>query len=277
MNKTKEKNYVNFEILRTLKIMYPYTYKQLCDLGLFTDGYKGGKVKELQKEDLKRFCNVEKNGTKFTISEIYEEPIEKIDMRGSNGKYSDNIQELLLLALYKSDDECEVEWATSTILEKVCMINYYYIEYRKNMKRLSDETNIERKYITDFYTYNHGQMRNKIESALNTLRKRSLILYEKTTMVNKTNVCIALNELGEPLLNSFGEVISSKNDEIRKATKEEKVLILRAEKKAMEKLGFKGTTKDGRKYTRGDIVTKGLWKEFNELVLKYLEDNNIEK
>lgn len=267
---------INLEVLRTLIILNKeYTYKELCDMGLFYDGYKGGKAKELQIDDLKRFCNVDKDKTKYTISEIYEKPIEKIDMRGSKGKYSDNIQELLLLALYKSKEECEVYWSTSTILEKVKMINSDYIKYRKNMKKLSDEVDINREYISDFYKSNHSDMRDKIESALGTLRKRSLIIYEKTTIVNKTKVYIELNELGEPRLNSNGEVIISKMEEVRKATKEEKVLILRAEKKAMRELGFEEVKKNGKKYTHGDIVAKGLWKEFTEIVSKNISSNNI--
>ena len=54
-------------------------YKELC---IFLEiPVKGGNGKQIQLNELSRYCNFTKEGKKFTFNEIYEEPLEKIDLR----------------------------------------------------------------------------------------------------------------------------------------------------------------------------------------------------
>ena len=52
-------------------------YKFLCEF--LGEPVKSGKSKRLQLEDWKRYFTYEKNGYVFTITGIYNTPIEKID------------------------------------------------------------------------------------------------------------------------------------------------------------------------------------------------------
>ena len=68
-------------------------YKELCEL-LEIESKNGGESKKSQLKDIERYIKYEKQGQKFIIIEIYDEPKEKIDKRvnnvgGNNLKYKD--------------------------------------------------------------------------------------------------------------------------------------------------------------------------------------------
>lgn len=62
-----------------------YKYKELCEV--MNQSVKSGKSKQLQLKDWKRFFSWENpTSQKYTITEVYDEPKEKIDNRGKKEK-----------------------------------------------------------------------------------------------------------------------------------------------------------------------------------------------
>ena len=97
-----------------------------------------GTYKKARLKDLDTLCKYHKAGNKFVIEEIYEEPLEKIDNRVSNGhskgsrgnnnkylQYSSNILENMFSKFNKAQDY----YLTTNQLAKECCIinnNFYY-------------------------------------------------------------------------------------------------------------------------------------------------------
>jgi len=70
-------------------------YKELCNL--FGEDTKTGKAKQLQLKNWKRYFDWEKDGQKFIITDIYDTPLPKEDLRrkGNNSIYKNYIELIL--------------------------------------------------------------------------------------------------------------------------------------------------------------------------------------
>ncbi|HBJ1647759.1 TPA: hypothetical protein LA462_002272 [Clostridium botulinum] len=240
-----------------------YAWKEICELHDWKTS--GGTYRKARERELSTMYDWNKETRKIRINEVYNEKIPKEDNRGKSGRYGDDIQELLIKSLFDTNDN-EVVWSINTILEKISMININYIKYRKDMDGLSKETGFDKSYIEDFYSYNHRGLRQKVETALNNLRKRSLVMWSKITMIDLWEVEITYSEMGSPAIDENGQVICTKKRVFRKASKNECRVILKMEKRALEKLKCND---------KGQIVGKGLWKEFNELIYNGLSHTGI--
>lgn len=67
-------------------------YATLCEA--FEVEKKTGKSKQLQIKDFERYAKLEKDGTWFTVIEVYETPLEKVDNRKNNGKSEASLKAL---------------------------------------------------------------------------------------------------------------------------------------------------------------------------------------
>lgn len=240
-------------------------YKILCEL-LEEPVKNGGKSKDYQLKDFERYFSFHKQGQKFIIDEIFDEPLEKEDGRslGNNSPYSNDIQNILLCVLYKLPSE-EIIWSCNTLLNNLSMINSNYITARKDMDKLGETMKIEKEYIYDFYNNTHKSLKGKLETALNILCKRSLIVCEKILMVQKESVQIMQNELGTPRMEN-GKLCYRTFEFSDEATKEEKQLVLKTQKEVMNKLNCKDEC---------EVICKGLWNDYSKSVNKELNKNNI--
>lgn len=98
MQTKDETKYVNLEVLKTLKTRKEYTYKGLCDDGLFKNGYKTGNTKKAQIEELKQFADLTIKSGKIKFSKFYEtRQLPQI----INNEFNENMNTLLLK--YTSD------------------------------------------------------------------------------------------------------------------------------------------------------------------------------
>ena len=240
-------------------------YKELCTL-LDEPVKDGGKAKDYQLKDFQRYFNFEKDGRKFIINEIYDYPLPKEDGRslGNHSEYSDDIQNILLCVLYRLPSQ-EIVWSCNTLLNNLSMINSSYITGRRDMDKLGENMKIDKEYVYDFYNNTHKSLKGKLETALNTLCKRSLITCEKILMVQKESIQVITNELGTPkMLN--GNICYRKHEYSDESTTEERQLILKIEKENMNRLNVKD---------KSEIVCKGLWNDFSKAVNNELNKNNI--
>ena len=258
--------------IENLKIgMVIKNYKELCSLlGVKT---VGGNGKIAQFKELERYVKYHKEGNKFIIDEIFEEPKEKNDGR-CKGKYSDDIQVLILNLLAQSKDKY-VLLSTGQLFKKLNMTNANYTVGRRNIPKLSEITEVSEEECYEFYNYTQSALKQKVETALNRLRCKSLAIWIKTYTVVKRDG--ERNSLGEIKLTKSNKLDSEnpnktgyfKYKEIhREATNAEASLILDAEKEVMKSMGLEDMQ---------SVFLTGQWKPFKKKVNLILQDDaNIE-
>lgn len=210
-------NIENLQVGQTFK-----NYKVMCE-ELGWEIKSSTNSKNAQYKKLERYCKFEKDGFKIVIKEVYSTPKDKIDGRGkSEGSrrsiYGNATQLLITDLLARSNGYVTI--SKNKLMLSIGMINVNYGECSQQVKKLAKYTDMNEKFIYDFYNINNSNFTNIIESALNNLEDKSIIIYSKIL-----KVC----EQGR-----FSP---------RKATKWEETQILECEKETLEELGFENKSK----------------------------------
>lgn len=235
-------------------------YKELCNL--IEEKPKGGHSKEAQLKELKRFINYHNEGHKFIIDEVYEIPIKKEDKR-TNGLYIDDIQALLMNLLYDSKEK-KILLSSSRLFKELNLTNDNYVDGRNNMNNLCKVKDIDINTCSEFYKYTQTSLKQKIESALNGLKRECLIEYKKIYMIVINEV--KMNELNQPIIYNGDRVEIQKVH--REAEDNEINLILECKQKVLEGLGYKNISQ---------IIKNNEWKTYRERVNTLLKQKgNIE-
>lgn len=220
-------------------------YKELCGVMDWTP--TSGKSKQLQLNDLERYCTYHKEKNKFIIDEIFEEPLPKKDGRvnnkgGNNLIYAEYAEKLIIHML----SNCPIDSKTKTInmsrnglYYKLHMINRNYNVGRNNINRFSRYLKVPVSCIYDFYNNTSGKLNRNIERTLNRLQGQCLIHWEYRVGVK---------------LRTGANRLASDN-EINQ--------IIKAERKALKDLNEK---------SKKDIFLKGKWNEFNKKVCDEIQE-----
>lgn len=243
-------------------------YKELCELleiKVVTSNSKKAQFKELE-----RYISYDKEGNKFIIKEIYDNAKNKIDLRkeGLNSDLSLDIQILILDLLLQDINDGTLFLPVSTLLFNLSMVNRNYTVCRSLIPNLSDFLNINEKFIYEFYNNTHGTLRSNLETALNQLRRKSLIHWEKVKTICCQNVEVETTATGAIKIINNNEI----NYNIVKqygipATEKQIKIILKVERMILKKLGFKD---------KQEVLIKNKWNEFISSVNKILyETENI--
>ncbi|MEG2246467.1 MAG: hypothetical protein RSC84_03365 [Peptostreptococcaceae bacterium] len=207
-------------------------------------------------------------GTKYIVTKIFEMDRPIFDGRvnnqgGNNSKTAHLIENTIIYALVGKQLENgeELEY-TELLLPKnnalvtMQMVNDEYLKlYYKDYRGLDDL--IDEYLVEKFFMINHNRIQRRLESALNSLSKKSLIHYSEVVQVK------SLNDDG-----SFN---------YRKATKEELFTILEVENKVM--LDMLGDKYPAIKISKGLVYTKGLYRKFYHNCMSELKErgfNSIE-
>lgn len=226
-------------------------YKELCKLLEINEVTSDSKKAQLK--ELERYCKYHKEGQKFIIDEIYDEPKEKIDNRGGNNKvFSDDIEKLILHLLSTSKDEC-VNISRGKLYKTLNMINDNYLDARRNIPKLSELVELPKEFIYEFYDTSNVKLRGTIERNLRRLRSKALIMWELSTTVAKYEVVIEQDALGLPMTDSKGRVKYSSKITHKVANEEEKKLILEIEREILESENINDLQ---------EVFLKGKWKWF---------------
>lgn len=238
-------------------------YKELCSL--LSESVYSGNSKIYQIKEWERFFSYHKDGNKFIIDNIYVNPKEKDDKRleGVNSIFSDDIQVLLLDLLAQSKTNGQLNLPATTLLNKLSMVNINYKNGRKNIPKLSELLEVEEKFIYDFYNTTQSSLKGMLETALNQLKRKSLVFWSKVISVCERKAHIKLNELSEPVINKDGKINYQVTDTYRKATQDEMQLILRIEKEVLKEMGYRD---------KQDVFINGLWDKYMNSVTKRLYD-----
>ena len=238
-------------------------YKDLCKaLCIEPKGKAGSNSRKAQEKEIKRHLDYSKieGSNKLMIDKIYNEVAEKKDGRknnkgGNNKVFADDI-EVLLLHLLKNSENETISISRGRLYKMLNMINENYIIGRNQIPKLSELVNLPKEVVYDFYDNSNTTLRNTVERNLKRLRNRALIMWEATTTVAVNDVFIPKDILDQPIIDK-GELIHHIKPTHRLATNEEKKLILKCEKEAMNELGV---------YTLQDVFLSGNWKHFKNSV-----------
>ena len=156
-------------------------YKELCVL--LDEEIKTGKAKQLQLKNWKRYFDWEKDGQKFIITDIYDTPLPKEDLRrkGNNSIYKNYI-ELILLQYLSKQEGYKKTFTKRNWLELLGMINSKYGKEPKiKLKQL--DNSITDQEITLFYIRSNKKLERVLHDALRNLQKEKLIIVEFETVI----------------------------------------------------------------------------------------------
>lgn len=206
-------------------------YKELCSM--LEIKVEAGNSKKAQLKELERFIKYHKEGNKFIIDEIYNENSirEKDDKRGiCNNAYGEELKYLILCILATSEENNELIIPATLLLRQLCMINDNYSIGRKCQDRLSELMCMDEVYINEFYNTTHANLKSSVETALNQLRKMSLLEWKRIVMVCKKKANFKMNEVNEIIIGDDFKPLCTVKESYEPATKEEIMFILDAER-----------------------------------------------
>lgn len=157
-------------------------YKELaCYLG---EDIKGGKAKQLQLKNWDRYFTYEKQGNKFIITGIYDEPLPPENTHGGarNNKYTEFIDPLILDMLNRAEDN------HVSITCKTMFTENDYISILSDLWgdiRFTGHESVAKEYDISAYSVQqycqkvNSVLTNTVKSSLNRLQKQGYISWSK--------------------------------------------------------------------------------------------------
>jgi len=232
-------------------------YKLMCQL--LNEKEKNGKGRNYQFKKWQQYFEWEKQGYKFVIIAIHEEPILIVSEKGNN-IYNIYIEKLildLLVQKYQSNDEFNqrIYLSRDQMLESLNMVNrnYHYVKY--NAKDTANYIEVDMENIKEFFDINNRNFNNAVERALKRLSNRFLVNWQ---IVQTVAIKVEEEEIYKWNKNEFVP-----KEIHRDATKEERELILLYESIVAEEMGFD---------KKQNIYLCGKWLEFTDKVCKKLQE-----
>jgi hypothetical protein len=192
----------------------------MCEI--LEEEIKEGNSKKAQEKEWSRYFDYDKDKQKYIILKIYNEILEKNDLRviGNNSIYNEHGKLILLKNLEIQEGNC-IELTLKQMYLLFGMINENYIKMdHKKIKEIDEYINDY--YINDFDFRSNKKFREIIYSTLKNLKNQFLIVYHEITMIN-------INEL---INNKFYK------NHIREATIEEENKIKDIKNEVLKKMGF---------------------------------------
>jgi len=223
-------------------------YKELCVI--LEIPVKGGKGKQVQFKELERYCTYTKQGQKIIITEIFEIPLEKIDLRseGNNSKYVEHIQAQLLHTLSKAEGH-KYTITKNNLFESLGMVNHLYLDKAQVLKLLPKKDSRFTKFnINHLYLRVNDRFTRILFDSLNSLENRCLISYN-----DDIYIVVRIDEEGK--------------EHHTKATEKEKVLIIDIKYKVLQDMKLNSMTQ---------VMFKFKTDEFYKRVNKKLKDYDID-
>lgn len=165
-------------------------YKELClalDLPV-----TGGCAKKSQLAILNRFCSFERMGQKYIITEVFETPREKETKQkpGNKSIYVSYI-ERLLLGYFSRHEMTTYNFTKRQLWELLGMVNSNYAVNYKSKRLLSRmqmlDNRVKQWHIDEFYRLSRKKLTDIINSALNSLQNRKLIVFSDNVLMAKKN------------------------------------------------------------------------------------------
>ncbi len=152
-------------------------YTKLCEA--LNQKPVGGRSKELQIQNWQRYFEFSRDGHKFTITEIYDKPLPKVDKReeGNNSIYVNYVMYLLMIYFSKQEG-CTAAFYKTGLYKILGITNKNYTEnLPSNEKRkiISKYDAINRYDMDDFFKRTPPKLEKILFSALGNLKRRCLL------------------------------------------------------------------------------------------------------
>lgn len=247
ISKIKAVNCTNLSVGMEIK-----NYRKMCEL--LNEDVLSGTSKKSQIKRWQCYFDFEKQGHKFIITEIFDEPYSSLYTRKiKKGIYVGYIELLLLDYLAKQDNHI-VNITKRELYTMLGMTSENYCEKRwdiqgitKNMGRMQEsgyQYPVSDKDVQVFYSRADGKLNDILNSALKSMANRFLIKY-------------------------FTEYVICYNDitgmhKLKIADDSEVEMILYAQRMAIEKLGY---------YNFSQIIKEGKVKKYFNSVDSFLQEN----
>jgi len=163
------------KISKLTKVMTFKNYKELC-IFLGIKVMTSTNSKKAQFKELERYCTYTKQGQKIIITEIFEEPLDKEDLRiiGTHSKYVEHIK-FLTLHLLSEIEEHRLLITKDRLLELLGMVNNKYLHKEESKKILLKQEGMNKFYINHFFMRANNNLTRILFDALNSLKRRFLI------------------------------------------------------------------------------------------------------
>lgn len=156
-------------------------YKKLCEF--LECKTLGGNSKKAQLEELQTYCEIKKSGHSFEVLKVYGSPIEIKEKRGRIGVYNELLP--LIITDFLINMQQSVSYITrNDMLKSLAMVNENYEYGSKNVKALSEYTQIKESVVSDFYNTSSSNFKRVLETALDKLQSERTIFYSKVYMLS---------------------------------------------------------------------------------------------
>lgn len=196
-------------------------YPEMCSL--LGESVSTGKSKNLQLKNWERYFKSHKQGHKFIIDEIYDEPLEKEDGRGKSSIYGDLVQLLLLDVVANKGGVITI--SKSQLIKSIGMANDNYIKSGVNIRKVAKHLDVKEECVEDFYNISSNNFTNILDTAMKNLGDKRIIFQSKVKKVkDKTSTYT------------------------RDATDDETVKLLELEKMSLSILNLKDITEARKPY-----------------------------
>lgn len=249
-------NIKNLEVGQKIK-----NYKHLCEILEIAPSKGNGR--EYQIKRLENYVKFHKEGHKFIIDEIYDNPKR---CRTGNSKYSEEFSILMINMLYNNIDNKTMLVSKGALYQAMNLINDNYRRCKQNIGWLSYLTDVPKEHISHFYGEENRRIRELTERNLDKLKDESIIKYNEVTVVAFDKVEIQYNKLGTPKLDKNGNVIFTKETIHRVATGREKSFLLECEQIAKECLGVESDK---------EIFATGRWEEYTNKINDIIKNSDV--
>lgn len=156
-------------------------YKELCNVLEVLPKKTGSNSYKSQLKEFERYFKHHKQGHKIVIDEIYKEVIPKVDNRnnGNNIKYADDIEYLILTLLdkFKICKDENIGFSKNFLYSHCGLSNENYRLVKGNTLKFSHMIDMPVQTINECFDYTNNRMLKTLQSALNRLKKQSLITW----------------------------------------------------------------------------------------------------
>lgn len=147
-----------------------------------------GNTKKANLKNLERFCEWKKEGQKFVITNVFDNPKKRLDKRsdGNNMIYVKLI-ETILLDYFIQQDQCSLDFTKKQLWEALGMINQQFLKNDGNPSFVTELQEIDDRvrqwHIDKAYDSSRKKLNDITKAALKSLQRRKLIEYRDNVLV----------------------------------------------------------------------------------------------
>ncbi len=163
----------------SLVVGQKYTYKKMCEL--LDEPYKGGTAKAAQLKEWSRLYKLQKDGTKYTVVQKYDEPLPK-EMRKSTSSFYNLFFMVLSIIVSKrmeSDRRIVTDMGDQYRIEVTHSDLYCFLGFPEHYHPIDDYPETSNYYIGVLF----NKCSDRVGDALKSLQKQRRLSYADSYML----------------------------------------------------------------------------------------------